>query len=172
MPPCRESIVATGDGETLQSQLSHGPVLRFCNALPRQLRRDIAMMGKYGVPLASVFEVRDGISTGFQPFPKRLLGSVGDGIFTAQDGTMRFDGAKHRRIIDGRSSIRSPIQWVGRYIEYDKSRAFSAASGDRSTVGARFGAVRPRGKLLTRQTAKGLIATVDRERYFVRNSCT
>jgi len=173
-PPCVNSIVNTGDGETLQSQLSHGPVLRFCNSLPRKLRRDIALMEKNGVPLATVLDVRDGISTGFQPFPKRLLGSVADGQFIAQDGTTApFDAAKHKRIIDGAEfNSFTPIQWAGRYIDYDKEHEhFPPHPGRPFNCQLRDSAIYDRAeKLLTRQTARGLIATVDRERYFVRNS--
>ncbi len=173
-PPGMNSIVATGDGETLQSQLSHGSVLRFCNTLPTKLRRQIGLMEKHGVPLAYMFEVRDGISTGFQPFPKKLLGTVADGIFTAQEGSTKpFDPRVHKRIIDG-SEFNSftPIQWAGRYIEYDKDHEhFPPHPGRHFNCQLRDPALYDRAeKLITRQTARGLIATVDRERYFVRNS--
>ncbi len=173
-PPAMNSIVATGDGETLQSQLSHGPVLRFCNTLPRKLRRQIGLMEKHGVPLAYMFEVRDGISTGFQPFPKRLLGTVADGQFISQEGASKpFDARVHKRIIDGSEfNTFTPIQWAGRFIEYNKEHEhFPPHPGRPFNCQLRDAALydRPE-KLITRQTAKGLIATVDRERYFVRNS--
>ncbi len=173
-PPRMNSIVATGDGETLQSELSHGAVMRFCNTLPRKLRTQIGRMEKHGVPLGDLFDVRDGISTGFQPFPKRLLGTVSEGIFTSQEGSSKpFNPGVHKRIIDGSEFNKfTPIQWAGRYIEYDKThehvpphpgRPFNCQLRDASLYDRAE-------KLITRQTAKGIIATVDRERYFVRNS--
>lgn len=173
-PPQKSSLVQLIDGPTLQSKLPMGPVLRFCDRLSRELRRQIDCMERQGVPLSSFFEVRDGISTGFQPFPLRLLGTVKGGQFIAANGVkMPFDPAIHHKVIDGSEfNIYTPIQWAGRYIEWDKAhehtpphpgRHFNCQLRDREIYD------RPE-KLLTRQTAKGLIATIDRERYFVRNS--
>ena len=173
-PPGMNSIVATGDGETLQSELSHGAVKRFCNTLSRPRRKQIDRMDKLGVPLSELFNVRDGISTGFQPFPKRLLGTVADGMFTSQEGMSQpFDPSVHKRIIDGSEfNMFTPIHWAGRYIEYDKAHEHLPPHPGRPfNCQLRDPALYDRAeKLITRQTAKGLIATVDRERFFVRNS--
>ncbi|MEI6233048.1 MAG: N-6 DNA methylase [Planctomycetota bacterium] len=172
--PGMNSIVATGDGETPQSQLSHGPSKRFCNTLEPKLRTQISQMEKLGVPMSDLFEVRDGISTGFQPFPKRLLGTVINGIFTTQEGSEKpYDPRIHKRIIDGSEfNTFTPIHWAGRYIEYDKHlEHFPPHPGRPFNCQLRDAALYDRSeKLITRQTAKGIIATVDRERYFVRNS--
>jgi hypothetical protein len=118
--------------------------------------------------------VRDGISTGFQPFPQRLLGRFVEGQFEAAEGTRKaFDPSVHHRIIDG-SEFNSwtPVNWAGRYIEYDKrhehhpphpGRPFNCQLRDPELYDRAE-------KCLTRQTARGLIATLDRERFFVRNS--
>jgi tRNA1(Val) A37 N6-methylase TrmN6 len=86
-PPGVHALVSLGETQTPQAQLSHGPVLRFCNDLPARLRQQISAMERRGTSLGELCEIRDGISTGFQPFPKRLLGCVEDGFFSAQDGT-------------------------------------------------------------------------------------
>ena len=176
-PPQSSSRVKLGGGEILQSRLPMGPVLRFCDHLPRRLRHQIELMERHGAPLSNFFEVRDGISTGFQPFPVRLLGNVTEDttpMFVSLDGHARpFDPAIHRKIIDGSEfTAFSPIAWEGRYIEYDKrhehtpphpGRPFNCQLRDPSLYDRAE-------KIVTRQTACGLIATLDRERHFVRNS--
>jgi hypothetical protein len=138
------------------------------------LRQQISAMERRGTSLGELCEIRDGISTGFQPFPKRLLGCVEDGFFIAQDGTRApFDPGVHKRIVDGfEFNAFTPIHWSGRYIEYNKEHEhFPPHPGRPFNCQLRDAAIydRPE-KLLTRQTAKGLIATLDRSRYFVRNS--
>ena len=173
-PPLGSSRVKLHGGQMLQSQLPLGPVLRFCDHLPRALRRQIELMERHGVPLGNCFDVRDGISTGFQPFPHKLLGKVDGRNFIDAGGAARpFDPKLHRRVIDG-SEFNSftPVAWEGRFIEYDKAhehhpphpgRPFNCQLRDPNLYDRAE-------KLLTRQTARGIIATVDRERYFVRNS--
>ncbi|HYG73603.1 MAG TPA: N-6 DNA methylase [Planctomycetota bacterium] len=173
-PPEKTSIVQLSDGSTLQSRLPLGPVLRFCDHLPRKLRRQIELMERHGVPLSGCFEVKDGISTGFQPFPLKLLGTREGDQFISADGTRRpFDEKIHRRIIDGcEFNSFTPVEWAGRYIEYDKRHEhFPPHPGKPFNCQLRDAAIYDRAeKLLSRQTAKGIIATVDRERFFVRNS--
>ncbi|MCY3019612.1 MAG: hypothetical protein NTW87_11360, partial [Planctomycetota bacterium] len=119
-------------------------------------------------------EVRDGISTGFQPFPLRLIGRVEAGWFVSGDGARRpLDPRIHKKIIDGGEfHAFTPIGWAGRYIEYDKRHEHNPPHPGRPfNCQLRSPEIfdRPE-KLLTRQTARGLIATVDRRRFFVRNS--
>jgi len=173
-PPLKTSRVQLAGGPTLQSRLPLGPVLRFCDHLPRSLRRQIELMERHGVPLGECFEVRDGISTGFQPFPLRLIGRVEDDCFVAGDGSRRpFDPRIHKKVIDGGEfSAFTPVRWAGRYIEYDKRHEHDPPHPGRPfNCQLRHPEIYDRAeKLLTRQTARGLIATVDRRRYFVRNS--
>ena len=196
-PPAANSRVSLAEGKTLQSRLPMGPVLRFCDHLPRSVRRQIEVMERHGVLLSEHCEVRDGISTGFQPFPLRLLGTaVAERPdpspqalllqreradlpalrrwFVAQDGTrVPFDARVHRRVIDGcEFNSLTPIQWTGRYIEYDKRHEHSPPHPGRSfNCQLRDAAIYDRAeKIVSRQTARGIIATVDRARFFVRNS--
>lgn len=191
-PPAKGSRVLLACGPTLQSRLCLGSALRFCDSLSRAQRRQIEAMERHGVPLSQLCEVRDGISTGFQPFPQRLLGRLETAdaalaardsalithhsalVFVAADGTrVPFDPARHRKIIDGGEfQSFTPVQWAGRYIEYDKCHEHTPPHPGRPfNCQLRSPEVYDRAeKLLTRQTAKGLIATVDRARYFVRNS--
>jgi hypothetical protein len=173
-PPRRGRRVSLPAGKVPQGELALGPGLRFCTSLSADERRMVSVMERQSVELSTLFEVRDGISTGFQPFPKRLLGRVLGDCFEAEDGTrVRFDPARHRRVIDGGEfAAFAPIRWEGRWIEYDKrhehdpphpGRPFNCQLRERCIY------ERPE-KLLTRQTARGLIATLDRVGYFVRNS--
>ena len=172
--PGGENEVHLSAGTAPQSRLALGPALRFCPSASNALRRQVELMDARGVPLGEVLHVRDGISTGFQPFPKRLLGRVQDNTFTAEDGTTEtFDPARHRPIIDGREfTAFTPVRWEGRHIEYDKRHEHHPPHPGRSfNCQLRQPDLydRPE-KILTRQTARGLIATVDRKRIFVRNS--
>lgn len=173
-PPLKTSCVQLEGGPTLQARLPLGPVLRFCEHLPRGLRRQIELMERHGVPLGECFEVRDGISTGFQPFPQRLIGRVEESRFVAGDGTVRpFDPRVHKKVIDGGEfHAFTPVRWAGRFIEYDKQHEHSPPHPGRPfNCQLRAPEIFDRSeKLLTRQTARGLIATVDRRRYFCRNS--
>ncbi len=173
-PPVVSSRVKLSGGAVLQSHLPLGPVLRFCDHLPRALRRQIELMERHGAPLGDTFEVRDGISTGFQPFPQKLLGRVDGGKFLAADGSAHaFDPQIHRKVIDGcEFNAFMPVEWQGRYIAYNKAHEHTPPHPGRPfNCQLRDAALYDRGeKILTRQTARGLLATVDRERYFVRNS--
>ena len=177
--PPRKNQVQVAGGSVPQSGLAVGPLLRFCERLSETGRLLLENMEQRGVPLEGHFEVRDGISTGFQPFPARLLGVFESGggpagDFVSLDGQRRpFDPKKHRRIIDGREfSAFSPVGWAGRFIEYDKRHEHCPPHPGRSfNCQLREASIYDRTeKLLTRQTARGLTATVDRQRYFVRNS--
>lgn len=172
--PGRAWKVDLPGGPTPQHRLALGPALRFCPRATGEVRRQIERMEGRGRPLETLFAVRDGISTGFQPFPQRLLGRVVDEAFVADDGTRApFDPGRHVRIMDGREfHAFTPIRWEGRWLEYDKThehhpphpgRPFNCQLREREIFD------RPE-KLVTRQTARGLIATVDRARFFARNS--
>ena len=173
-PPAKGAQVVLRGGMLPQRRMPLGPGLRFGDAMPGALRRQIERMEKIGIPLGACFEVRDGISTGFQPFPLRLLGRVEGHAFIANDGSRwPFDPQKHVRVIDGGEfSACSPVRWEGRWIEYDKTHEHAPPHPGRPfNCQLRERAIFDRAeKLLTRQTARGLIATLDRERFFVRNS--
>ncbi|GMV82884.1 MAG: hypothetical protein AMXMBFR7_40680 [Planctomycetota bacterium] len=173
-PPARSWRVHLPGGTVQQRQLPLGPSLRFCDATAAGLREQVQLMDRHGVPLGDYFEVRDGISTGFQPFPKRLLGTLQASRFVADDATtVTFDPARHVRIVDG-TEVRpfAPVAWAGRWFEYDKRHEHEPPHPGRPfNCQLRERAIFDRAeKLLTRQTARGLVATVDRERFFVRNS--
>ncbi|MCW8130212.1 MAG: N-6 DNA methylase [Planctomycetota bacterium] len=173
-PPARRSRVELPAGPCLQARLPLGPGLRFGGGHAPAMRRQIEAMEGAGVPLANLFDVRDGISTGFQPFPKRLLGHVDGHVFVAEDGTRAtFDPQKHVRVIDGGEFAScSPVRWEGRWIEYDKTHEHVPPHpGKPFNCQLRERAIFDRGeKLISRQTARGLVATLDRERFFVRNT--
>jgi tRNA1(Val) A37 N6-methylase TrmN6 len=172
--PGGENEVLLMAGTAPQNRLAMGPALRFCPSASESLRHQVERMERRGVPLSDHFDVRDGISTGFQPFQKRLLGRVQEMVFVAEDGTKHpFDAARHRPVIDGREfTAFTPVRWGGRYIEYDKRHEHAPPHPGRPfNCQLRQASIydRPE-KMLTRQTANGLIATVDLNRYFVRNS--
>jgi SAM-dependent methyltransferase len=174
-PPPAASVVLLCDGATPQTRLPMGPELRFIDHLPLELRAQVERMERQGVPLDKKCVVRDGISTGFQPFPKRLLGRlVAEKTFIADDGTRAdFDPGIHKKIIDGGEfSAFSPVRWAGRHIEYDKRHEHQPPHPGRPfNCQLRDSRIYDRAeKLISRQTARGLIATLDRERYFTRNS--
>ncbi|MCZ7644113.1 MAG: N-6 DNA methylase [Planctomycetota bacterium] len=175
-PPARSWRVRLPGGSLLQHQLPLGPAKRFCDAAEPALRRQVRLMEKHGVPLEEYFEVRDGISTGFQPFPHKLLGRLSPGglDFVADDGTHRpFDPGVHVRVLDGGEiASYAPMRWEGRWLEYDKRHEHQPPHPGRSfNCQLRERAIFDRDeKLLSRQTARGLVATLDRERFFARNS--
>lgn len=176
-PPLKSTRVQLPGSCLLQSRLPLGPALRF-GILPPTQRRLIDLMERHCVPLEELFDVRDGISTGFQPFPLRLLGRVdetgAEKMFVAQDGTRRaFDPSIHRKIIDGcEFNSFTPVKWAGRYIEYDKTHEHQPPHpGKPFNCQLRDAKIFDRSeKLISRQTARGMIVTVDRDRHFVRNS--
>jgi methylase of polypeptide subunit release factors len=201
--PGQGASVRTESGAVPQRELALGPGLRFCTRLSSAMRFAASRMEQVGVPLGDLCEIKDGISTGFQPFPKRLLGHVLDernlpqaldarmdpgdaepdllGItplrrkyFVALNGEQRrFDPAIHVPIIDGSEFHQfTPIRWQGRWIEYDKAHEHAPPHPGKPfncQLRTRSHYDRP-AKLLSRQTASGLITTVDRQHFFVRNS--
>jgi hypothetical protein len=127
------------------------------------------------VPLKEICQVRDGISTGFMPFPDILLGKKEGNYFVSNKGTKeRFDKNIHKKIIDGGEFNKfSPILWEQRYIKYDKQ----IEQNPKPSKGKPFNCqLREReifetqAKLVSRQTSNRLIATLDTEQYFTRNS--
>jgi len=127
------------------------------------------------IELSNLCETKDGISTGFKPFPEKLLGYKQGEYFVALDGSKeKFDSDLHKKIIDGGEFHRyTPILWENRYIKYDKSieqnpkpargRAFNCQLREKYIF------IQPE-KIITRQTADSLIGTYDDNQFFTRNS--
>jgi hypothetical protein len=127
------------------------------------------------IPLGEICNIRDGISTGFKPFPEILLGKkVGSKFVSANGKSEPFDPSVHKKIIDGGEFTKySPIHWEGRYIKYDKQieqnprppkgKPFNCQLRDRAIFESST-------KILSRQTSDRLIATLDTDRFYTRNS--
>ncbi len=170
-----KALLSVGGREMPRELIAASPSkkLRFDRS-PEELRL-AARLAKTGMPLAEVCEVRDGINTGFQPFPRMLIGRKdGDGFVSDSGERASFDPRVHKPVIDG-GEFREfgPIEWRGRYIRYEKELEKSPAppSGRRFNCQLRDRAIfEAAPKLLTRQTASRLIAVVDEEGYFVRNT--
>jgi len=132
-------------------------------------------IGKRSVMLQDICQVRDGISTGFIPFPDVLLGKKINELFISNNGSEElFDGSSHKRVIDGGEFNKfTPIRWEQRFIKYDKKieqnpkppkgKPFNCQLRERDIFEASE-------KIISRQTSDRLIATLDTEQYFTRNS--
>ena len=137
--------------------------------------RLLAKIREGGAPMETFFTTRDGISTGFQPFPQIILGTRRGEYFINRRGDRQpFSARRHRPVIDGAEiSAYGPVAWQGRFVLYDKNlehhpkppkgRPFNCQLRDPAIFD------RP-AKVLTRQTANRLIAALDRDRHFCRNS--
>jgi len=135
----------------------------------------LARIRDAGMPMERLFETRDGISTGFRPFPDRLLGLRRGEYFISRDGERApFTARLHKPVIDGSEiSAYRGVRWEGRYIRYDKriEKTPEPPAGRRFNCQLRDAAIFDRPvKLLTRQTADRLVATVDADRFYCRNS--
>jgi len=135
----------------------------------------LARIRDAGTPMERLFETRDGISTGFRPFPDRLLGLRRGEYFISRDGERApFTARLHKPVVDG-SEIGAyrGVKWEGRYIRYDKriEKTPEPPAGRSFNCQLRDAAIFDRPvKLLTRQTADRLVATVDAGRFYCRNS--
>jgi len=125
--------------------------------------------------LGDLCRIRDGISTGFSPFPDLLLGERQGDSFVSRSGDRKpFDQTIHVPVIDGSEFDRySTVRWKGRHIRYDKSlekepapprgRSFNCQLRERWIF-----ETTPR--ILTRQTSDRIRATIIKKPYFTRNS--
>ena len=125
--------------------------------------------------LHDLCDIKDGISTGFKPFPEMLLGKKDGKRFVNRLGTSeRFAPALHKPVIDGGDFSRfGPVDWKGVYIRYDKrtERTPKPAPGRSFNCQLRERSIFERAeKVLSRQTARELVTTVDRNRFYTRNS--
>ncbi|MFQ5680553.1 MAG: Eco57I restriction-modification methylase domain-containing protein [Candidatus Omnitrophota bacterium] len=137
--------------------------------------RIISKVKTSSVMLGEVYEVRDGISTGFKPFPELLLGKKQGKTFISLSGNSeRFDPKIHKKVIDGGEFNKyTKITWEGRYIRYDKKieyspkpkqgRPFNCQLRDRDIF-------EQNPKICSRQTSNRLIMTLDQNAYYTRNS--
>lgn len=153
-------------------QFEESPILVGANDMEISLLRTIeSRCGRLG----DVCTIRDGISTGFSPFPDLLLGERKGECFVSGDGgKMSFDESIHVPVIDGGEFDRySPVKWKGRYIRYEKKlekepvpppgRSFNCQLRDR-----RIFETAPR--IISRQTSGFIRATIIKEPLFTRNS--
>lgn len=74
------------------------------------------------VDFGTICDIRDGISTGYQPFPAVLIGRRSGDLFVAENSdSEQFDPLVHKPVIDGSEfHALTQIKWEGRYIKYDK----------------------------------------------------
>jgi hypothetical protein len=140
--------------------------------------RDVRLIDKIkgnAIRLSSLCHINDGISTGFKPFPEILLGrKVGNEFITLGGNREPFSERIHKKIIDGGEFNRfTSVDWEDRYIKYDKS----IEQNPRPIKGRPFNCQLRENyifesvpKIISRQTANSLIATIDTERYYTRNS--
>jgi hypothetical protein len=149
-----------------------------CKILTAGSEQDSGIISKVkaaSVPLGEVYEVRDGISTGFKPFPELLLGQKNGKDFVSLNGDKEpFDQKIHKKVIDGGEFNKyTKISWEGRYIKYDKrieyhpkpkqGRPFNCQLRDREIF-------EQNPKICSRQTSNRLIMTLDADTYYTRNS--
>lgn len=130
---------------------------------------------KQSIKLGDVYNVKDGISTGFKPFPDILLGKkVGNKFVSLNGNEENFDPAIHKKIIDGGEFNKyTSIRWEERYIKYDKfieqnpkppkGHPFNCQLREKEIF-----ETKPR--ILSRQTSNRLIMTLDEEGFYTRNS--
>jgi hypothetical protein len=135
----------------------------------------ITKVKRVSVSLGDVYEVRDGISTGFKPFPELLLGQKEGKEFVSLNGNKEpFDQKIHKKVIDGGEFNKyTKINWEGRYIRYDKKieyhpkpkqgRPFNCQLRDKEIF-------EQNPKICSRQTSNRLITTLDTDTYYTRNS--
>lgn len=127
------------------------------------------------IKLEDIYNVKDGISTGFKPFPELLLGYKIKDTFTSLNGkSEKFNPNIHKKVIDGGEFNKfTAIYWKGRYIKYEKS----IEQNPKPLIGRPFNCqLREKDifescpKILSRQTSDKLIMTIDDNRYYTRNS--
>ncbi len=96
---------------------------RILTAATSEDLRTIQKLKRQCVPLEEICEIKDGISTGFKPFPEILLGQkVGDYFISLSGNKEEFNTQIHKKVIGGGEFNKySSIHWEGRYIKYDKS---------------------------------------------------
>lgn len=135
--------------------------------------------------LDDYFEIKDGINPGRKDFRPFLLGRVKDGYFVpnAHESSPlhplskpeKYNPYIHRPTINGRNFEEfSAISWDGTFLRYTSEVAYLE---EFFVKGTRWSAqLREREhydreiKIVSRQTAKTLIATIDSERYFPLNT--
>lgn len=127
------------------------------------------------VLLEEVYEVRDGISTGFKPFPEILLGKRQGQYFVSLNGNKEaFDAEVHKKVIDGGEFNKfTKIYWEGRYIKYDKKIEYNPKPKQDHPFNCQLREkeiFEQKVKILSRQTSNRLIMTLDQNRYYTRNS--
>ncbi|MBI4760040.1 MAG: Eco57I restriction-modification methylase domain-containing protein [Chloroflexi bacterium] len=148
---------------------------RFLVTLTPSEMKLLEKVQKQSIKLQDICQIRDGISTGFMPFPEILLGKLSENLFISKSGNKEeFNKNIHKKVIDGGEFTKfSPIFWEQRYIKYDKSieqnpkppngKPFNCQLREREIFEV------PE-KIISRQTSDRLIATLDTEQYYTRNS--
>ena len=150
------------------ARVQHDPDLRIRAALSEEVEELLERVAQRGVPLQTAAHVEDGINPG--PFRKRLVRRTPVESAEKRNGG---SGKRSLRLIEGRDFTRySGPHWSGRYIlwapeqlkQWQRTKPNSVAvlgSLERFTVPE---------KILTRQTADGLVGTLDRNGYCCTNS--
>jgi len=127
------------------------------------------------VTLDSSYFIKDGISTGFKPFPEILLGKRDGDYFISLSGAKeKFNTHVHKRVIDGGEFNRYlAVKWEGRYIKYDKAIEYTPKPPKGKPFNCQLRervifATLPR--ILSRQTSNRLIMTLIQDEFYTRNS--
>jgi adenine-specific DNA-methyltransferase len=158
-----------------QTVLSARPGSRINLAADPLELRLASRIHERGGPLECIAEVRDGISTGFAPFPKILLGwREGHEFVDGRGMRFPFSPVVHRPVIDGGEFTElGPVRWEGRYVRYEKDLEHTPPPPAPRPFNCQlreFAVFDRAEKIISRQTADRIICTVDRQRFFTRNS--
>jgi adenine-specific DNA-methyltransferase len=118
----------------------------------------ISRLKKRGKPLSEYCYVEDGINPG--PFREWLI-------------TSSKESSKHVKVIEGRTFNRYlPIKWEGKWLLWDKEALRKKQKSHPNSIAVLGDAKRfmVAEKIVTRQTAHGIIATLDTNKFFCTNS--
>jgi type I restriction-modification system DNA methylase subunit len=148
----------------------------------------LAELEKNSTHMEEYFEIRDGINPGRKDFRQYFLGRkdsdmfvpnisalAGGGLSSSLSEAEHFDPAIHKKTINGRDfSEYSDVIWDGTYLRYAERYAYVEeffVAGTRWSAQLREQTHFDRDiKVVSRQTANSLIATIDTNRIFPLNT--